>query len=174
MEKGKYGIRLCFYTVSAFILAYLGYSTVLFLLAGVVLLAEKNEWATRQIIQAICLCVARNLVSAVLGVFDFLYEIPIISHIWGVADGLVEALVSIFVLVFCIVGVLKNLKGNDADIIGARKFADWAYGIVKVQPQPAPAPVPQPAPTPAPQQTSAETPQPAPESTAAQTENPQQ
>ena len=174
MEKGKYGIRLCFYTVSAFILAYLGYSTVLFLLAGVVLLAEKNEWATRQVIQAICLCVVRNLVTAALGIFDFLYQIPIISHIWGVVDGLLEALVSIFVLVFCIVGVIKNLKGNDADIIGARKFADWAYGMVKVQPQPAPAPVPQPAPAPAPQQTSVETPQPAPESAAAQTENPQQ
>ena len=29
MEKGKLGIRLSFYAVAAFILAFLGYSTVL-------------------------------------------------------------------------------------------------------------------------------------------------
>lgn len=141
MEKGKFGIRLCFYTVSAFILAYLGYTTPLFLLAGVVLLAEKSEWATRQVIQAICLCVISSLVNGLLNVFDFLYQIPIITHLWGVVDGLVGAVVSIMVLVFCIVGILKNIKGKDADIILARKFADWAYGIVtQVVPTPAPAP----------------------------------
>ena len=32
MEKGKLGIRLSFYAVAAFILAFLGYSTVLALL----------------------------------------------------------------------------------------------------------------------------------------------
>lgn len=131
MEKGKYGVRLCFYTVSAFVLAYLGYSTALFLLAGMVLIGEKNEWAFRQVIQAICLCVIRNMVSSILGVFDFIYKIPFIGSVWGVIDGLIEAAVSILVLVFCIVGILKNIKGNDADIIGARKFADWAYGAAK-------------------------------------------
>ena len=138
MEKGKFGVRMCFYTVSAFVLAYLGYSTAVFLLAGVVLIAEKNEWATRQVIQAICLLVAGNLVSSILNVFDFLYDIPVVGSMWGVADGLLSALIKIFVLAFCIVGILKNIKGNDADIIGARKFADWAYGIVSAKPQAAP------------------------------------
>ena len=40
MEKGKLGIRLSFYAVAAFILAFLGYSTVLALLAGFVLHTE--------------------------------------------------------------------------------------------------------------------------------------
>ena len=115
MEKGKFGIRMCFYTALAFILAYLGYSTILFLLAGVVIFIEKNEWAGRQIIQAICLC----FVSSVLG------------GMWYIGTSLVETLLSVLVLVFCIVGFLNNIKGKEANIIGASKLADWAYDIVR-------------------------------------------
>lgn len=140
MEKGKFGVRMCFYTVSAFVLAYLGYSTALFLLAGVVLIAEKNEWATRQVIQAICLCVVENIAASILNLLDFLYKIPVIGSLWGAVDSLIGSIISLVVLAFCIVGIMKNIKGNDADIIGARKFADWAYGVVTVKPQAAPAP----------------------------------
>ena len=129
MEKGKFGIRMCFYTVTAFLLAYLGYSTVLFLLAGVVILVEQNEWAGRQVIQAVCLCVVENLVSQVLDIFDPIYRIPLISGVWGVATDLIGSALSILVLLFCVVGILKNLKGEEANIIGASKLADWAYGI---------------------------------------------
>ncbi|MCM1090852.1 MAG: hypothetical protein NC092_10590 [Butyrivibrio sp.] len=129
MEKGKFGIRMCFYTVTAFLLAYLGYSTVLFLLAGVVILVEQNEWAGRQVIQAICLCVVENLVSQLLDIFDPIYRIPLISSVWGVATDLIGSVLSILVLLFCVVGILKNLKGEEANIIGASKLADWAYGI---------------------------------------------
>ncbi len=131
MEKGKYGIRMCFYTVSAFLLAYLGYSTVLFLLAGVVIFVERNEWAGRQVIQAICLCLVENLVDHLLSMLSLMYRVPIISNIWGVVVDLIGSGLGILVLVFCLVGILKNLKGQEAGIIGADKFADWAYGIVK-------------------------------------------
>lgn len=131
MEKGKYGVRICVYTVLAFIAAYFGYSTVLFLLAGVVLIGERNEWASRQVIQAICLLFVSQICSTVLGVFDFLYDVPLISTVWGFADSLVNGIVDIFVLVFCAVGILKNLKGKDADIIGARNVADWAFKNVQ-------------------------------------------
>lgn len=131
MEKGKFGVRMCFYTVSAFLLAYLGYSTVLFLLAGVVILVEQNEWAGRQVIQAICLCVVENLVNQVLHILNPLYRIPLLSSVWGVVVDLIGSVLSILVLVFCVVGILKTMKGQEADIIGASKLADWAYGIAK-------------------------------------------
>lgn len=129
MEKGRFGVRMCFYTVTAFLLAYLGYSTVLFLLAGVVILVEQNEWAGRQVIQAICLCIVENLMSRVLSILSPIYHIPILSGIWGVAVDLIDSGLGILVLVFCLVGILKNLKGEDANIVGASKLADWAYGI---------------------------------------------
>ena len=131
MEKGKFGVRMCFYTVSAFLLAYLGYSTALFLLAGVVILVEQNEWAGRQVIQAICLCVVENLVSQVLSILSPLYRVPLLSGIWGMVVDLIGSVLGILVLVFCVVGILKNLKGQEANIIGASNLADWAYGIAK-------------------------------------------
>ena len=131
MEKGKFGVRMCFYTSMAFLLAYLGYSTALFLLAGVVILVEQNEWAGRQVIQAICLCVVENLVSQVLSILSPLYRVPLLSSVWGLVVDLVGSVLSILVLVFCVVGILKNLKGQEANIIGASNLADWAYGIAK-------------------------------------------
>jgi len=54
--------------VLAFIFAALGYSTLLFLLAGVVLIVEKNAWATRQTIQALCLCFVSGIQLLCIGV----------------------------------------------------------------------------------------------------------
>ena len=116
MEKGKFGVRLCFYGVCAFILAGLGYFTALMLLAGVVLVGEKNEWATRQVIQAIILCLIQNAVSTVLSVFDFLYNVPVISRVWSVLNSSVSGILSLLVIVLCIMGIIKNMKNEDAEI----------------------------------------------------------
>ena len=83
METGKLGLRIAFYGVAAFILAFLGYSTLIFLLAGIALLVEKNEWATRQIIQAFGLCVISSLIYSAFDVLDFLYDIPRVSRHLG-------------------------------------------------------------------------------------------
>lgn len=134
MEKGNLGIRLAFYGVAAFALAWLGYSTALFLLAGVVIVAEKNEWASRQVIQAICLCVVGSVVGSVLDIFDFIYKIPFVGTAWGVIIGIITSLVDIAILVFCILAIVRNAKGKEANVPLANKFADWAYGIVRVKP----------------------------------------
>lgn len=129
MGKGRFGIRLCMYPVLAFIMAYFGNITVLFLIAGAVFFLERDEWTGHQIIQALCLGLVKNIFSAVLGLFVFFNRIPVIGQWWGVTDSILDALMSLLVLVFCIVGILNNLKGKDAGIIGANKLADWAYGI---------------------------------------------
>ena len=138
MEKGKLGVRLCFYGVTAFILAILGYSTLLFLLAGVVLLVEKDEWATRQTIQAFCLCIFSSLVYDILHALDFIGNIPFIGTAWNTIVGVINGIIGIVIFVFCIIGIINNAKGKDANIPLAGKFADWAFGIVtqKVAPQP--------------------------------------
>ncbi len=133
MEKGKYGIKLGFYGVVAFILAYLGQTTLLFLLAALVLLAEKDEWATRQVIQAIVLCVIGSIITRFFNIFDFVYSIPFISALWSGIIGFIQGLVNLAILVFCIVGIIKNAKGEEANIPLASKFADFAYGIVKAK-----------------------------------------
>lgn len=131
MEKGKLGLRMSFYTVCAFIFAFLGYSTLLFLLAGVVLLVEKDEWATRQMIQALCLCFVSTLVSHIVNVFDFIYNIPLIGTAWGTIVSVINAILALAILAFCVIGIMNTTKGKDANIPFAAKFADWAYGIIR-------------------------------------------
>lgn len=130
MEKGTLGIRLCFYTVLGFILTAIGGGTLqLFLLTGVVLLVEKNEWATRQLIQATFLCLIDSVIANVLYEIGRLFDsISLLRNIWDKAESFVLMVVSILVFALCIVGILKNLKGEEADIPVASKFADWAYG----------------------------------------------
>lgn len=131
MEKGKLGLRICFYTVLAFlIVAIHGGITLLFLLAGVLLLVEKNEWGVRQVIQALALNMVTSVVYSVLNAFDFIYKIPFIGTAWGGIHSLISSILAIVVFALCIVGILKNLKGEDAAIPLANKFADWAYGVV--------------------------------------------
>lgn len=136
MKKGNFGFRLSLYTVLAFVLAYFGNSTVLFLLAGAVLFLEKDEWAGRQIIQAICLYFARTLINTFLSFVSsitrmpLINKIPMLGSIWSTTNSLISSLVGILVLVFCVVGIINNLKGKDANIIGASKLADWAYDSI--------------------------------------------
>lgn len=152
MEKGKLGIRLGFYGVLAFIMAYLGSYTALFILLAVVLMAEESEWASGQVIQAICLCVADSLLGVVLGVinsirsslvntFDFLYKVPGIGNGWSMINSFLGHAINIVVLVFAILAILNNVKGKDANIPLANKFAAWVFGksvaakTAQVQPQ---------------------------------------
>lgn len=44
--------------------------------------------------------------------------------------GIIEGLVDLAVLVFAIVAIIKNLKGEDANIPLAKNVADWVYGVV--------------------------------------------
>jgi uncharacterized membrane protein len=138
MEKGKLGIRLCFYSTLAFVLAFLGYSTLIFLLAGVVLIVEKDEFTTRQVIQAFCLAIVNSLLSSVLGILDFFYRVPNVGTIWSTLVSVLNSVISLVVFIFCILGIVNAAKGQDANIPLASNFANWAYGIIapKVVQQP--------------------------------------
>lgn len=139
MEKGKLGVRLGFYGVLAFIMAYLGSYTALFILLAVVLIAEESEWASRQVIQALCLCIADSALGIVLGVinslrgslvntFDFLYKVPGIGNGWNIIYSFLSRAVSIVILVFAILAIVNIAKGKDANTPLASKFAAWAVG----------------------------------------------
>lgn len=136
MKKGNFGFKLCLYTVLGFILAYFGNATVLFLLAGAVFFLEKDEWAGRQIIQAICIYFADSFISALLSFVGSITRMPLINKIpylatmWSATYSVLSSIVGIVVLVFCVIGILNNLKGKDANIIGASKLANWAYDSI--------------------------------------------
>ena len=139
MRKGTLGIRLAFYGVLAFVLGYLGYSTLLFLLLGVALLVEKDEWTVRQVLQAVVLCFIASIVRSLFNAVDFIGDIPFIGAVWNVVTNIIEAIVELLVLVCAITGIIKNMKEQDADLPLAKNVADWAYGVVKEKAAPAPA-----------------------------------
>lgn len=141
MEKGKFGVRLAFYAVAAFVFAMLGWYLALVLLAGVVIVGEQNEWAGRQVIEAFVLLLAAEIINSVLGLFSIVGYIPIIGSIWYKVIGVFGDLLRIAVYVFSIIAIVKVAKGKEAGVPLADKFADWVYGKVVPKPVAPAAPV---------------------------------
>ena len=142
MEKGKFGIRLAFYGVAAFALAIFGNFTAIVLLAGAAIFVEKDEWASRQVIEAGCLFALPYFVSVifrVLGFFDWLswsnnslvYDI---YRGWSRFESVANYAVDIVVYVFAFIAIFKTAKGKEAGIPLADKFANWVYGKVVAKP----------------------------------------
>lgn len=135
MEKGKYGIKLSFYAVVAFLLVILGGGILpLMLLAGVVIFVEKSEWASRQVIEAICLSVASGIIYTILHLFDFFHYIPLFGRVWSIIINSVNSIVEIVLFIFTVIALIKVAKGQEANVPLASKFANWAYGKVAARP----------------------------------------
>lgn len=133
MEKGKYGLTLSFYAVMAFILAFLGQTTLCALLLGFVIIAEQNEWLTKQVIQAFFLTIFSSIVSSLISILNVFVGIPIIGVIISGVFGVITSIVSLIILIFVILALAKVSKGNEANIPFANKFANWAYGLIETK-----------------------------------------
>ena len=140
MKKGTFGIKLSFYAVLAFVLAFLGQTLLLGLLLGFVLVAEKDEWLTRQTMQAFFLTIAVSVIQGALSLMAKLFGwIPTlgsisVGSIVSALFGWINWAVSVAALVFIIIAVIKVAKGNEANIPVFASLANRAYGIVKEKP----------------------------------------
>ena len=79
METGRFGLKLSFYAVLGFILAFLGQTFLCGLLLGFVILVEKNNWLTKQMIQAFLLTIVSSIVHSVLSILDIFEAIPFLG-----------------------------------------------------------------------------------------------
>ena len=140
MEKGAFGFKLSTYAVLAFVLAFLGQTTLLALLLGFVIVTEKNEWLTRQTMQAFFLTIGLSVLG---GALDMVYQlfswIPSfgfisISAIVSTLFDWIEWGVDVAALVFIILALFKVMKGGEAKIPLVATFANKAYGIAKKAP----------------------------------------
>lgn len=145
MEKGKYGIYLWFYAVMAFVFTAIGETTLGILLLGFVLVVEKNEWLTKQVLQAFCLTLFKILTRQILSrlsISNFIYSpdkylYNTRSILYTLTNGLnyliswINSLIGLFVLILCIVGIIKVVKGQDAGIPLIAKLVNRAFGIVE-------------------------------------------
>lgn len=135
MKKGKFGVCLWFYAVLAFVLAFLGQILLGALLLGFVIATEKDEWLTRQTIEALCLSIFSSVVGGVFSLLNQLVSpIPFVGSTISTVFSWVEWLVSVAVLVFVIIGIVQTAKGKDAPVPGFSALAYKAVGMMKPKP----------------------------------------
>ena len=116
MEKSKLGIRLWVYAALAFVLAALGQTLLCGLLCGLAVVAEKNRWLNRQMIQAFALILASAAISTVLGLLNPINSIPFVGLVFSKIVSTVNSLIDLLVIVLAVVGILNVARGKDAGI----------------------------------------------------------
>lgn len=161
MRKGKFGVVLALYAVAAYMLA--AFNESLIALLGItlfVIAVEKDEWASKQCLQALGICSLRWMISKAV----YFVKLPFswidsyveydsgyhkFFNIYSNIFGYVTEILFIIIFILLISAVLKAAKQQDAKLPIVSAFADWAFGVVAPKaPTPA-APVQNAAPTPA-------------------------
>lgn len=145
MKKGKFGIDLRFFAIVAFVFAFTGWTTALTLLLGYAILAEKDEWLSRQIMQATMLSLVVEIYKGIinlvknfsgytapyLGYYDTEFSIGDTLTTWYLKiTDIIGGVLAIVIAILVIVAIVNVKKGKDA---GLPLFAGWAckaYGIL--------------------------------------------
>ena len=65
MRKDRFNICISFYAVLAFVLAILGQTLLCGMLLGFVIVIQKDEWLTKQVMQAFFLALVESIISCV-------------------------------------------------------------------------------------------------------------
>lgn len=123
MKKGNYGISFTAIAIIAFVFVLLRQPQSVLLVAGFALLAERDPWLNRQVIQALLLTMAYYgglLVLDVVfgGLSDFLGWVDAYraqANLVRVVSVLQDVLF-IGLLVLVIMALLKVMKGQDANV----------------------------------------------------------
>lgn len=126
-QKDQFGIKLTFYAALAFVLAIFGQTLLCGLLLGFSILAVRDQWLMRQVMQAFFLCFVTNLVSLITGVFAVFKIIPLLGGLVTGLVSLISGIISIIVLVLALVSLFQVSKGQDANLPIARNLADKAF-----------------------------------------------
>ncbi len=131
MRKDNFGICLSFYAVLGFVFALLGQTVPALLLLGFVIVVEKDQWLTMQVMQAFFLSIFSGIASTIIGVLSVLNRIPLLGVVFSVIFGIISSVISLVVIIVAIIGIVKTSKEQDADIPVASGFAKKAFGVVK-------------------------------------------
>ncbi len=139
MRKGKLGLVLNFYAVMGFVLFFFGQWMLCALLCAFVLVVEKDEWTSRQCLQAFFfsfVSVVADWIRAAIPTvntddpFSFIFSLNPLAMLGSVVDFII----SLLILIFTIVGISRVSKGREANLPFVAKWANKAFGnIVKVQ-----------------------------------------
>jgi hypothetical protein len=130
MKKGKFGLSLSFIAVIAFGFAAFCQPLAVLLICGFALLAEKDEWLNKQVLQALLLVVFYDLVILVVDLlFNGLSWLLGTLHAYGAQSAMltvnsfIDGLIYIALIVFAVIAVVRVVQGKDAGIPLLSKLA---------------------------------------------------
>lgn len=137
MTKGKFGLSLVAVAVIAFAFAVIRQPTLVLLVCGFALLAEKDEWLNRQAIQALFLTIAYYLVDLVLDwIFGGLARFFGWVKLYGVVSAMstvgsiLNDILYLALIVFSVIAILRVVRGKDADLPFISKMAGGDFSAV--------------------------------------------
>lgn len=136
MKQGKFGLRLAFYAILAFVLALLKQPLLCGLLLGFVLLAEEDQWAARQVLQGFMLSLVVFFFMDIAFAFSSLISIHpnfFSSFLTGV-QWVVSLLAYVACAVFAILGIVRVSRDQEANLPFFSNLAFQAFGQKKPQP----------------------------------------
>ena len=136
MRKGKLGVVVCLYPILGFVCVILNQPLLCALIFGFVLVAERDEWAGRQCLQAVELsAIAVYSVNLFPVYIDFF-------HFLSTAFGTLSALVYLAAIITSMVAMVRLSRDREADLPGLSGLAYRAYGKQKPRPMPGQYPPP--------------------------------
>ena len=143
MRKGKLGVVVCLYPILGFVCVILNQPLLCALIFGFVLVAERDEWAGRQTLQALGLSAIAVVLRELLVYSVNLFPVYIdFFHFLSTAFGTLSALVYLAAIITSIVAITRVMKDQEASLPGLDRLAYRAYGKQKPRPMPGQYPPP--------------------------------
>ena len=112
MRKDRFNICISFYAVLAFVLAILGQTLLCGMLLGFVIVIQKDEWLTKQVMQAFFLALVESIISCVTNIFSGLYAIPILGIAFSGIVGLISGILSFLLLIIGLIAIASKLANK--------------------------------------------------------------
>ncbi|MEG2769192.1 MAG: hypothetical protein RR902_00070 [Oscillospiraceae bacterium] len=128
MEKGKLGIKVWLWAALAFIIAYASGIVWSVVLLAFLLIAEKNDWLTRQAIEAVLMAVVFFAISTVLSLITSVNGTP--SFVYDIVSY-VRMPITLIEVLFVVIAVIKVKRGEAANLPFIGSLADKILNITK-------------------------------------------
>lgn len=145
MRKGRFGVVLSLYPVVGFACVILNIPVACALVFVLALVAERDEWAGRQTLQALCLGSVSWFLQKVLHLLaeTFGDSYGLLGAL-GFGAAVAAALVYLAAIVASVFAILRVMHDKEADLPGLSSLAWRAYGKRRPAPMPGQYPPPYP------------------------------
>ena len=124
MRKGKFGFAVWLYPYIALWTLFLGMDIMPFLITGLVLVTEKDEWATKQCLHTVIIGIFYKLYQWIMA---FLVTLPLAGYGFIIVDFVIDLV--FFILLF-IIGFFRLKRGKSILMFGMG-IINQAYGYIK-------------------------------------------